>query len=134
HVTIRLDYQVNDANKLSYTMTRESNWGVTGQTGLPAYPDGYFGEVQRRPDFYTANWTSTLSPTVLNEFRWGLKRDSWYGWSPHLIGCCYDGAGDNDITGIAAEAQNTFPTVPTGHMFYVNPATNMGLGAYAPFG
>ena len=39
HLTVRLDYQINDSNKVSFTMSREENWAVTGQTGLPAFPD-----------------------------------------------------------------------------------------------
>jgi hypothetical protein len=130
HMTVRFDYQVNPSNKVFYSMTKEKNWGVTGQTGLPAYPNGYFGEVRRQPDVYSAAWTSTLSPTVLNEVRWGLKRDSWFGWSPLHLGCCY-GAGDDDIADISKEAQSTFPKVHN-ELLFLSPG--MGLGAYAPFG
>jgi hypothetical protein len=135
-LSMRFDYQLNGNNKLSYTMTREKNWGVTGQTGLPAYPNGYFGEVQRRPDFYSLSWTSTLSPTVLNEFRWGMKRDSFIGWSPFHVGCCYDGAGDNEISELSKEVTATFPKVSTGHLLFIaqQGAGGLGLGAYAPFG
>ena len=65
HLSVRLDYQLNNSNRLSYTMTREENTGVTSQTGLPAYPDGFFGKVARYPDFYSASWTSTLSASLL---------------------------------------------------------------------
>jgi len=59
HLSTRFDYQVNTKNKLTYTMSREEDWGVTGQTGLPDFPNGYFGEIRRYPDIYTAAWTST---------------------------------------------------------------------------
>jgi hypothetical protein len=130
HMTLRFDYQINTSNKVFYSMTKEKNWGVTGQTGLPAYPDGYFGEVRRQPDVFTAAWTSTLSASVLNEVRWGLKRDSWFGWSPLHLGCCYNGAGDDDISEISKEAQATFPKV-LNNLFHMT--AGMGLGAYAPF-
>ncbi|MBI2150768.1 MAG: TonB-dependent receptor, partial [Acidobacteria bacterium] len=137
-LSTRFDYQVSSGNKVSYSMTREQNWGVTGQTGLPAYPDGFFGEVQRRPDFYSASWTSTVSPTVLNEFRWGFKRDSWIGWNPFLIGCCYDGKAEDAISESSKEVTATYPKIPTGHLLYVNPtaagAGGLGIGTYAFYG
>jgi len=37
--------------------------------------------VQRRPRFYSAAWTSVISPSLLNEFRFGYKRDTWEGTS-----------------------------------------------------
>jgi hypothetical protein len=130
HLTVRLDYQVSENNKVSYTMTREENWGVTGQTGLPDFPEGYFGEVKRFPDFYTASWTSTVSPTLLNEFRWGLKRDSWFGWSAFHKGCCVLGAAEDDITAESQEALDTYPQI-AGKLFYPEPG--LGLGTYVPF-
>jgi hypothetical protein len=132
---VRLDYQINAKNKLAYTMTRESNWGVTGQTGLPDYPGGFFGDVKRYPEFYTASWTSTISPTTLNEFRWGLKRDTWLGSSAIDKGCCaQDGTYTlQNLVASAKQASSTFPTVPTGQLLYINPGAGLGLGNYAPF-
>jgi hypothetical protein len=43
--TGRLDYNINDKHKVSFIMTREHDWGVTAQTGIPDYPNGYFGSV-----------------------------------------------------------------------------------------
>jgi hypothetical protein len=133
HLTVRIDYQINDDNKVSYSMTREENWGVTGQTGLPAYPGGYFGEVARRPDLYSAQWTSTLSPTIINEFRWGLKRDTWFGESPIDVGCCggdqYDAA---NLSESATEASASFPSLD-GNVFYIAPGV-LSLDPYAPVG
>jgi hypothetical protein len=132
HLTARLDYQINPAHKVTYTMTREENWGVTGQTGLPAFPQGYFGDVRRIPDFYTAAWTATVSPTVVNEFRWGRKRDSWRGTSPFDKGCCWGGKSENDdLAESAREARASFPSIHN-QLFYIAPGS--GLGAYAPFG
>jgi hypothetical protein len=133
HLTVRIDYQLNSNNKVSYSMTKEENWGVTGQTGLPDYPGGYFGEVTRKPDFYTASWTSTFSPTILNEFRWGLKRDTWFGEPPTDVGCCRnrrDHVGAN-LTDLAREASATFPQID-GHVFHITPG--MGLDQYAWMG
>jgi hypothetical protein len=133
HLTTRIDYQITSSHKVTYTMSREKDWGVTGQTGLPNYPTGAFGDVQRVPDFYTASWTATLSPTILNEFRFGLKRDTWQGTSPFDKGCCWNGKGEKDLVDSAKQMVASFPAID-GQFIYV---TQGGLGtnmAYAPFG
>ena len=131
HLTVRIDYQVNDGNKVSYTMSREENWAVTSQTGLPDFPDGFFGDVKRIPDFYTVNWTSTISPTVLNEFRWGFKRDSWVGRSPLYRGFEFGAPLESQqYDEIATAARASYPTV-LDTPFYINPS--MGLGRYARY-
>jgi hypothetical protein len=134
HLSTRIDYQINTHNKLTYTMSREKDWGVTGQTGLPDFPSGYFGEIRRFPDVYTGAWTSTISSTLLNEARWGMKRDSWFGWSPFDVGCCVRGAKETDIAASSKEALSTFPQLK-GKLFYTQPGTVGGatLGNYAPF-
>jgi len=138
NLTPRFDYQLNTSHKFTFTMSREKDWGVTGQTGLPDYPLGAFGDVKRVPDFYTASWVSTLSPTILNEFRFGLKRDTWQGTSPLDKGCCWNGAGQQDRVDSAQKMVDSFPTVG-GQFVYVqvSQAGLFALGqgmAYAPFG
>lgn len=131
HLTTRFDYQVNDSNKLTFTMSREKNFGVTGQTGLPDYPNGYFGEVTRTPDFYTVQWTKVISSSLLNEFRFGLKRDVWQGLDAFDLGCCF-GAEETDITDVSKEARATFPQTPDGNLLFVT-SGGLGLGQYANF-
>lgn len=129
HITMRFDYQINDRNKVNFVMTKEHDWGVTGQTGLPDYPNGYFGDVQRRPDFYTVAWTSTISATILNEFRFGLKHDTWQGTSPIDLGCCWGGAKETDLAASAKQAVASYPNVG-GQMLYTQ-SSGLGLGLYA---
>jgi Carboxypeptidase regulatory-like domain/TonB dependent receptor len=109
---MRFDYQLNNSNKVSYSLTRENNWGVTGQTGLPDWPRGYFGEIRRDPTFSTASWTSTISPTIVNEFRWGRKVDTWAGMQPTDLNCCQGGVFDTSkLSPIAKEAFAAFPQI-----------------------
>jgi hypothetical protein len=131
HLTVRVDYQVNTNHKLTYTMSREKDWGVTGQTGQPDFPAGAFGDVKRVPDFYTASWTATLSPSILNEFRFGYKRDTWQGTSPFDKGCCWSGKGQDDLVDSASEIRASYPSIG-GKFVYVAPGS--GTGSYAPFG
>jgi hypothetical protein len=117
HLTMRFDYQLNSKNKLTFTMTREKNWGVTGQTGLADLPAGGFGDVYRTPYFYTVQYTATLSPTILNEFRWGRKQDTWLGTSPLDKGCCLFGAGEAARTSAAQTLYNNYPQIDGGFLY-----------------
>jgi len=145
--TLRLDYQVNDKNKLSFIMTREHDYGVTSQTGLPGYPamtpgnnagPGFFGDVQRYPNFYTGSWVATITPSLLNEFRMGYKVDTWQGTSPVDLGCCFQGASNTSLSPSAKQALDTFPMIngantvvqPDTSTAPINP-TGLGLATYA---
>ena len=108
--TIRFDYQINDAQKVNFVMSKERDWGVNSQTGIPDYPNGYFGDVQRNPSFYSAAWTWTIKPTLLNEFRFGHKVDTWQGTSALDLGCCWNGASENK--GLAQTAQTARASFP----------------------
>ena len=123
---VRFDYQVNNRNKVSFSFTKENNWGVTGQTGLPDWPGGYFGEIKRNPTFSTATWTSTISPTLVNEFRWGRKVDSWLGMQPTDLNCCENGVFDTTrLTSIAKEAFAAFPQID-GQRYAILQDTTLG--------
>ncbi|HEY6343461.1 MAG TPA: TonB-dependent receptor [Bryobacteraceae bacterium] len=139
--TIRLDYQINDRNKVSFVLTREHDYGVTGQTGLPGYPaetpgnnggPGFFGDVQRRPNFYTGSWVSTITPSLLNEFRVGYKVDTWVGSSPIDLG-----SPQGTPSALAASAKQALATFPVigGSNTVVDPTNavynSLGLATYA---
>jgi hypothetical protein len=133
HLTMRFDYQLNSKNKVSFNMTREKNWGVTGQTGLADVPAGAFGQIYRTPYFYTVQYTATLSPTVLNEFRWGRKQDVWDGTSPFDRGCCLFGASNDTRDSISTKIYNSYPQVGGSFLYPVN-ATGATLAVINPFG
>jgi hypothetical protein len=133
HLTTRFDYQASDSHKLTFTMSREVDKSVNAQTGLPAYPDGYFGDLVRTPRFYTVQHTWVISPTVLNEFRVGYKNDTWLGTSPMDRGCCWNGRKETDRDKTAQEAYDSFPKTPDGKSL-VNVTPGLGLGSYAPLG
>lgn len=130
HLTTRFDYQVNDNHKLTFTMTNEKNWGLSGQTGIRGLPTGWDGTLIRKPIFYTVQYTAVLSPTILNEFRFGVKKDPWQGTSPFDAGCCFEGAGEREVNESAKEALALYPKTSDGSLIYVNP----GYANLAPFG
>jgi hypothetical protein len=142
--TLRLDYQVNDRNKLSFIMTREHDYGVTGQTGLPGLPamnpgdnsgPGFFGDVQRFPNFYTGSWVSTITPSLLNEFRAGYKVDTWQGSSPIDLGfslqSALQGASQTGLAASAKQALATFPVVNGANTVIDPTISGLGLNTYA---
>ncbi|HLH31546.1 MAG TPA: TonB-dependent receptor, partial [Terriglobia bacterium] len=131
HLTVRYDYQINSSNKLAFTMTREKDWGVTGQTGLADVPAGGFGDVYRTPYFYTLQYTSTISPTILNEFRWGRKQDTWLGTSPLDKGCCLFGASESTRTAASQALYNSYPQVNKSFLY---PSMAGGLAYINNFG
>ncbi|MBI2149257.1 MAG: TonB-dependent receptor, partial [Acidobacteria bacterium] len=71
-VNLRLDHLVTSKHKLSAVASRERTWA---DTNVAAWPGGINGDLRRQPQVYTASFVSTLSPTLLNEFRFGLRRD-----------------------------------------------------------
>jgi hypothetical protein len=107
---VRVDYQLTSQHKLFGTMSREKDTGLTAQAGIAAYPNGFNGVVERRPQIYTAALTSIFGPSVVNEFRWGLRKTSFYGWTPIHLGCC-SGDSDTDINELAEQAAATYPTI-----------------------
>jgi len=133
HLTARFDYQINNKNKLTFTMTREKDWGVSQQTGEPDFPQGQFGQILRTPYFYSFAYTATLSATMLNEFRIGKKRDSWLGNSGLDQGCCIN-ASETTRTSASQQLYNSYPQVPSSFV-YLQPAPlgGLGLGNYAIF-
>ena len=126
--TLRFDYQITAAQKVNFVMTKEHDWGVTGQTGLPDYPTGYFGDVQRNPSFYSAAWTWTVTPSLLNEFRFGHKVDTWQGTSPLDKGCCFNGSSENKGLAASADAaRGSYPQV-NGSFLYTQAGPLNGVG------
>lgn len=107
--TVRLDYNINDRHKVNFIMTREHDWGATTQSGIPDYPNGVYGQERRDPRFYSAGWTWTITPSLLNEFHFGFKQDTWEATSPADNGCCIQGAGENNITAASQAIRASFP-------------------------
>jgi len=71
-IATRLDYQINDRN----TLTGSINWSKSNLSlGAPTFDR--FGDELLSPQkgaVYAINLISTISPTIVNEFRFGLNR------------------------------------------------------------
>jgi hypothetical protein len=68
---IKIDHNFNSKNRLSGNWIRESHY--TDNNDLSPWPNGYNGEVRENPRVRTLQLTSTLSPALLNEFRYGYR-------------------------------------------------------------
>jgi TonB-dependent receptor-like protein/carboxypeptidase family protein len=78
---VRIDHNFNSSHKASFSGTWERDWAETTQAGMANWPGGYNGLVRRAPRVITGSLVSTLSPTVVNEFRMGSRKNWNYSWS-----------------------------------------------------
>ena len=79
-INAKIDHNFNDRHKLSGSYTLERNFA---ETSLPAWPNGYGGDIVRNPHVITTNFISTLSPSLVNEAKFGMrynKTDSRAPW------------------------------------------------------
>jgi hypothetical protein len=67
---IKIDQVFTPNHKLSAGYTYEVSGGATA---VGFWPEQYTGETKRRPHVLTTNYTATLSPTLLNEARFGIR-------------------------------------------------------------
>ena len=102
----RVDHTFNSNHKASFSGSWERDWAQNDQAGIAAWPGGFNGKVLRKPRVFTGSVVSTLSPTVLNEFRFGARKQWNYSWSS---------IWRDDAVGDAARA--TLPT-NNGNPFY----------------
>ena len=120
NLNVRLDYQVNDSNKVNFVMSREHNFN---DGNLAVWPDGFKGVTTRSPRIYTASWTASVTPTVLNEFRFGERETSWHGRGADEVGCCF--GDDERLDGLTPEAEEALTYIPTtaaGYPYSINMA------------
>ena len=108
NLNVRIDYQITDGNKINFVMSREHNFN---DANLPDWPGGFYGVSTRDPRIYTASWTSSITPSILNEFRFGERETSWHGRGAWEVGCCF---GSNErLDGLTPEAEEALTFVPT---------------------
>jgi hypothetical protein len=80
----KIDHIFNERHKVagSYTYEYTYSEGANVQLGLSPYPNSAPpSQAYRRPQVFTVNFTSTLSPNIVNEARVGLRRTANEGTS-----------------------------------------------------
>ena len=80
-ITVKLDHNLNDKNRLSGTYSYEKDQSGSAEEVWPK-PSGYPGNNTRNPWTFTTSFTSTLRPTLLNEFRFGLASNAMHNVDP----------------------------------------------------
>jgi hypothetical protein len=69
-INTKIDHNFNPKNKLAFNFSYQ--W-ADGGNSLSTWPTGFDGTTQLRPYELTANFTSTLSASLLNEARFGIR-------------------------------------------------------------
>jgi len=79
-LSFRIDHNFNSAHRLSGTYSYETN---NGEDAQPMWQENsYGGNISRQPTSVSISLTSTLKPTLLNEFRFGISRTQSFVVSP----------------------------------------------------
>ncbi len=68
---IKIDHNFNQNHKLTGSWSREHRY--SDNNGPSPWPEGWGGEVVTDPSVVGIQFTSTLSPSILNEFRFGRR-------------------------------------------------------------
>src|SRR5262249_38635888 len=69
--SIKIDHNFNSNHKLTGNWPQEHRY--SDNNGLSPWPTGWNGELITAPSVKTIQLTSTLSPSILNEFRFGRR-------------------------------------------------------------
>jgi len=120
-INIKIDHNINNNHRLSGTWVDESHY--SDNNNLSPWPTGYNGEIREEPIVRSLNFTSTLSPTLLNEFRFGYRSTSLY-WNPAI-----------ETPGVKDEALKFLPKI-NGYPVYIRPVmfANHVVGGSGDFG
>jgi hypothetical protein len=117
----RLDYNISNANRLSFTII---NMGTASYTPTPDCPaDCYSGGSSVFQSQITDVWT--LSPSTINEFRFAFQREYDYDTSVNY------GQNFPQKLGIQYAVANVFPDVTIGGSV---PVSSLGVGTNAILG
>jgi hypothetical protein len=82
----RVDHNFNSSHKLSFIYTYERGRNMATQAGIMAWPGGYNGVNWKDPRLMNVSLVSTLSPTLVNEFRVGWKTEDKLSRAPWYVG------------------------------------------------
>ena len=123
-ITAKIDHNLSAKNRLSGTFSYEYDLSNDANQTWPS-PSGYPGNDERTPITFTVAFTSTLRPTLLNEFRGGLA---------------YNGVHTEDATTgvdgsqMKALLQNLLPTSSWSNWkgLPIVVAPGSGLGSFTP--
>jgi hypothetical protein len=70
-INAKVDHNFNTNNRLAVSYTYEDS---SGNANYENWPGGFRGKSFRHPQLLSTTFTSTLSPTLINEARFGMRR------------------------------------------------------------
>jgi hypothetical protein len=70
-ITAKIDHNINNSNRVSGVWSWEKAWA---DNSFNPWINGSGTKLERRPRFFTIQLTSTLKPTLLNQFFIGMSR------------------------------------------------------------
>jgi Carboxypeptidase regulatory-like domain len=70
-INTKIDHNFNSRHKVAVSYTYEN---TAGNANYEPWPGGFRGKFFRHPQTLAVNFTSTLSPTLVNEARTGMRR------------------------------------------------------------
>jgi len=70
-INLKIDHHITSRHKVAAQWSHERDDSASAP---PAWQQGFWGSVRRRPHTFSVNLTSTVSPAIVNEFRFGLRR------------------------------------------------------------
>ena len=70
-INVKVDHNLTESHKANVNVTYER---VTSDDVLEAWPDTFSNKNYRRPLVITAGFTSTISASILNEARFGIRK------------------------------------------------------------
>ena len=82
-ITVKIDHTFTSQHRLSGTWSYEKDQSGSSEEVWPK-PSGYPGGSSRKPWTFTTSFTSTLRPTLLNEFRFGLASNETHNVDPTM--------------------------------------------------
>jgi hypothetical protein len=78
-INLKIDHNITNNHRVNVAWTYEK---TSGDAAAATWGTGLNGNVARRPQFITVNGTSTLSPNLVNEARFGLNYSSEFASAP----------------------------------------------------
>ena len=75
-ITARVDHNINNDHRISGSLNWENFYVWDAYRVWPEAYGGYHGDITRKPWSTSITLNSTLAPTLLNEFRFGLSRSN----------------------------------------------------------
>jgi len=126
---VKIDHHFNQNNTLTGTFIHESHYSDNNLVQF--WPTGWGGEISEYPKVMTAQLTSTIKPTLLNEFKWGRRITTLY-WDPAYHSSQNAKEAMDFMTKINGIPIHQSPVLFPSHMINITGGVNGDLGNTSP--